>query len=152
MWSQLSTLSVVEQQSPIHLTGLLKTGEQDGYKIQRHKKRLKSNGAHVKYLLKIMTIYESLPIKIRLFLGMLLAANTAALAIWLCFKYMLDNELSYQYCMGIFLIARVVLFMANKQMPLNDENVAFMSSERILWNLATIAVLAVMICLKSLIS
>jgi hypothetical protein len=103
-----------------------------------------------------MNINESLKVtvivKLRLLLAMLIAANTAALAIWICFKFMLDNELSYQYCMGMFLIGRVILFMANKQMPLNDENVAFMSSERTLWNNATIAVAIVMIPVLALLS
>jgi len=87
---------------------------------------------------------EEFKVKFRLFVGMLIAANTAALAIWIGYKYMLDDEHTYQYCMGIFLISRVVLFMANKAMPLTKENVEFMSSERNLWNNMTILIMAVM--------
>jgi len=95
--------------------------------------------------------YESVPIKLRLFIGMLIAANTAALAIFLSLhftKYPHD----YQTCLGIFLAYRVCAFMANKSMPLNDENVEFMSSERTLWNNATIAVAVTAILAISLLS
>ena len=91
--------------------------------------------------------------KAKLFFWMFIAANTAALAIYLSLG-LIDGygAVDYFSCLSIFLAARVILFMANKQMPLTDENVAFMSSERILWNVATIAVLVVMMLLKLLIS
>jgi len=104
-----------------------------------------------------MNINESLKVtviaKLRLLIAMLIAANTAALAIYFSIS-LIDGigAVDYWGCLGVFLAYRVCAFMANKGMPLTDENVAFMSSERILWNLATIAVLTVMICLKSLIS
>lgn len=103
------------------------------------------------YLLIIFNRYESLPVKLRLFIGMLVAANTAALAIYGSL-YFTTYRHSLIDCIGVFLAVRVCLFMANKQMPLNDENVAFMSSERTLWNLATIAVLGMMSCLILLIN
>lgn len=87
--------------------------------------------------------YESLPIKLRLFLGMLLAANTAALAIYLCLLGT-PSELTYELSLRYFLAGRVLLFMANKAMPLNDENVEIMSMERTLWNSSTVAILAAM--------
>ena len=93
----------------------------------------------------------SVPVKVRLFLGMLFAANTAALAIYMALN-LAGFESEYMACLGTFLAARVYLFMANKQMPLNDENVAFMSSERWLWNLATIAVLMAMYLVRWLIT
>lgn len=103
------------------------------------------------YFAEFLLRYESLPIKIKLFIGMLIAANTAGMAIY--FGLLLAvGETNYWGCLGSFLAVRAYLFMANRSLPLTDENVAFMSSERILWNLATIAVLSVMICLKSLIS
>jgi hypothetical protein len=87
--------------------------------------------------------------KLELFLGMLLATVTAAIAIYSAVYLMCG----YGYpdlweCAGFFLAARVVLFMANPVMPLNDINVKFMSSERILWNAATIAVSITLIALK----
>lgn len=103
------------------------------------------------YLLKLKECYESLPIKLRLFIGMMIAAHTAALAIYFCVLLVLDN-VDYWACLGIFLAFRVFAFMANPSLPLNDKNVEFMSSERTLWNLATIAVAGAMICLKSLTS
>lgn len=90
--------------------------------------------------------------KLKLFFGMLVAANTAAIAIFLCFKYLIGTEVEYGFCIGSFLIIRVYLFMANKQMPLTDENVDFMSSERTLWNTATIFVAAAMIPVLLLVS
>ena len=92
------------------------------------------------YLLKLKECYESLPIKLRLFIGMMIAAHTAALAIYFCVLLILD-DVEYWTCLSVFLVYRVFAFMANKQMPLNDENVGFMSSERTLWNLATIAII-----------
>ncbi len=95
----------------------------------------------MKYLDAIEERYElSVPLKIRLFIGMLVAANSAALAIYLACKFA-DFEIGYNQALALFLICRVCLFMANPQMKLTDENVAFMSSERILWNLASFAVL-----------
>ena len=103
------------------------------------------------WLSKVIDKYKLLPVKLQLFLGMLVASNTAALAIYLAFLMILD-DVNYWACLATFLAVRVYLFMANPSMELNDKNVTFMSSERTLWNLATIAVLAAMICLKSLIS
>lgn len=95
----------------------------------------------MKYLDAIEERYElSVPLKIRLFIGMLIAANTAALFIYLACKSA-SFDVDYIQALALFLIYRVMAFMANKQMPLTDENVAFMSSERILWNLASFAVL-----------
>lgn len=95
-----------------------------------------------------MNINDSLKVtitaKLKLFGWMLIAANTSSLAIYLCFIFLLKTDVDYGFCLGSFLIIRVYLFMANKGMPLTDENVAFMSSERILWNNATIAVAIVM--------
>ena len=107
----------------------------------------------MKWLEVLQARYELLPIKLRLFIRMLIAANTAALAIYLSLG-LIDGygAVDYFSCLGVFLSARVILFMANKQMPLTYENVAFMSSERILWNVATLAVLVVMKLLKLLIS
>lgn len=87
--------------------------------------------------------------KLYLFLGMLLATVTAAIAIYASI-YLIGGSgyLDIWECAGFFLAARVVLFMANKQMPLTDENVKFMSSERILWNAATISVCLAMIAVK----
>ena len=81
--------------------------------------------------------------KLKLFLKMLVAANTAALAIYLCLLGT-PNELTYELGLRYFLAGRVLLFMANKAMPLNDENVEAMSLERTLWNSATMAIMAVM--------
>lgn len=89
---------------------------------------------------KIIALYEKLPVKIRLLIGMLIAANTAALFIYLACKAALF-DVNYIQALAAFLIYRVCAFMANKQMPLIDENVAFMSSERTKWNLASFAVL-----------
>ena len=89
---------------------------------------------------KLKQLYESLPIKFKFFLGMLTAANTSALFTYLACKSA-SFEVDYMQALAAFLIYRVFAFMANKQMPLTDENVAFMSSERILWNLASFAVL-----------
>ena len=97
--------------------------------------------------------YELLPVKLRLFIAMIIAANTAALAIYFSLG-LIDglDSVDYWACLGVFLAYRVFAFMANKSMPITEENVVFMSSERTLWNLATIAILAVMTLLKSLIS
>lgn len=92
---------------------------------------------------ELKRIYETLPVKVRLFLGMLVASNTAALAIFLSL-YFTKYPHDYQTCLGVFLSCRVCAFMANKQMMLNDENVKIMSSERTLWNTATIEVALVM--------
>jgi hypothetical protein len=106
-----------------------------------------------KYFSEAIYRYNLLPIKLRLFIGMLIAANSAALAIYFSLG-LIDGlgAVDYWVCLGVFLAYRVAAFMANKQMPLTDENVAFMSSERTLWNLATIAVLAVMFLVKQIIS
>ena len=104
-----------------------------------------------------MNISEPLKVtiieKAKLFIGILIAANTAALAIYLSLG-LIDGygAVDYFSCLGVFLATRVILFMANPNMPLTDENVAFMSSERILWNVATLAVLVMMMLLKLLIS
>lgn len=100
-----------------------------------------------------MITMEYLMIKTRLFFGMILAANTAALAIYFSLS-LIDGLASIDYwsCLGVFLAYRVCAFMANRSLELNDLNVAFMSSERTLWNIATLAVVAVMMLLKSLIS
>jgi hypothetical protein len=100
---------------------------------------------------ELKRIYKSLPIKIRLFLGMLVASNTAALAIFLSL-YFTQYTHDYQTCLGVFLAYRVCAFIANKGMMLNDENVAIMSSERTLWNTATIAVAIVMIPVLALLN
>lgn len=101
------------------------------------------------YIADIQNRYESLvPIKIRLFIGMMVAANSAALAIYLACKFA-DFEIGYNQALALFLICRVCLFMANPQMKLTDENVAFMSSERTLWNLASFAVLLTMWAIAS---
>lgn len=100
---------------------------------------------------RIEAAYKSLPIKLKLLIGMLIAANTAAIAIYASLSMAIDN-VDYWACLGIFLAFRVFAFMANPSLPLNDKNVEFMSSERTLWNLATIAVAGAMICLKSLTS
>lgn len=89
--------------------------------------------------------------KLKLFIGMLVAANTAALAIYVSL-YFTKYPHDYQTCFGMFLAYRVFAFMANKGMMLNDENVAIMSSERTLWNTATIAVAIVMIPVLALLN
>jgi hypothetical protein len=95
----------------------------------------------MRYLDAIQERYELLvPLKIRLFIGMMVAANSAALAIYLACKFA-DFEIGYNQALALFLIYRVCAFMANPQMKLTDESVAFMSSERILWNLASFVVL-----------
>lgn len=94
-------------------------------------------------------VYAALPLKLRLFIGMLIAANTAAMAIYVSINFLI-TEVGYWVCLGSFLAVRVYLFMANPSLPLTDKNVAFMSSERTLWNIATIAVLGVMAFLKFL--
>lgn len=86
------------------------------------------------------SILDKLPIKMKLFIHMLIAANTAALFIYLACKSA-SFDVDYMQALALFLVYRVMAFMANKKMPLTDENVAFMSSERILWNLASFAVL-----------
>jgi len=83
--------------------------------------------------------------KLKLFANMFIAANTAALAMYLCYK-IIEFDNVYCWCLGIFLGARVVLFMANPAMPLTDSNVKFMSEQRIIWNSATIAICTVIIC------
>lgn len=104
----------------------------------------------MKYLDAIQERYESLvPLKIRLFIDMLIAANTAALFTYLACK-VASFEVDYIQALAAFLIYRVFAFMANKQMPLTDENVAFMSSERTLWNLASFAVLLATLVITSL--
>jgi hypothetical protein len=97
---------------------------------------------------KLKQLYESLPIKIKLFADMLIAANTAALFIVLACKFA-NFDVDYSQALALFLIYRVCAFMANKSMPLTDENVAFMSSERTLWNLASFAVLLTMWAIAS---
>lgn len=94
-------------------------------------------------MIKIDFTKENLITKAKLFFGMLVAANTAAMAIYLSL-YFTKYPHDYQTCLGMFLAYRVGTFMANKGMPLIDENVAFMSSERTLWNTATIQVALVM--------
>lgn len=97
----------------------------------------------MKFLDAIQERYESLvPLKIRLFIGMMVAANSAALAILLACKFA-DFEIGYNQALALFLIYRVCAFMANPQMKLTDENVAFMSSERTKWNVETIRVVLV---------
>lgn len=86
--------------------------------------------------------------KLKLFAGMLIAASTAAVAIDLSVYLAMGTEFGFFESLGIFLAARVVLFMANPSMPLNDKNVQFMSEQRILWNLATLAVLSVAFAIK----
>jgi hypothetical protein len=97
----------------------------------------------MKWLEVLQARYELLPIKLRLFIGMLIAANTAGTAIYLGFKFC-GTESDYRACLGGFLMLRVVLFMANPSLPLTDKNVAFMSSERALWNVMTLIILATM--------
>lgn len=101
---------------------------------------------------KLKEKYELLPLKLRLFFGMLIAANTAALAIYFSLS-LIDgfDAIDYWSCLGVFLAYRVFAFMANPSLPLTDENVAFMSSERMLWNLATLAILAFMSVIKLMI-
>ena len=103
------------------------------------------------YLLIIRKCYESLPVKLRLFLGMFIAANTSGLAVYLC-GYLADANLTYSESMALFLGYRVLAFMASRNLELTDTNVEFMSVERILWNVATIAILAVMSLVKLIIS
>jgi len=87
--------------------------------------------------------------KLNLLFGMLLATVTAAIATYASIYLMGTlGYVDFWECAGFFLAARVVLFMANPVMPLNDINVKFMSSERILWNAATIVVSLVLIALK----
>lgn len=117
--------------------------------------RLKGRNLNIARVLKmanyLKSCYESLPIKLRLFTGMLLATLTAGLAIYLSLYFTIYYH-SFVDCIGVFLAARVILFMANPAMPLTDENVQFMSSERTLWNSATIVILAITNCLILLIS
>jgi hypothetical protein len=89
--------------------------------------------------------------KLKLFLFMLVAANTAALAIYLC-GYLAGANITYWESVALFLGYRVCAFMANRNLELTDLNVQFMSMERILWNVATLAILAVMVLVKLIIS
>lgn len=93
-------------------------------------------------------IWSQAKTKLKLFAGMLIAAVTAAIAIDLSVYLAMGTEFGFFESLGIFLAARVVLFMANPSMPLNDTNVQFMSEQRILWNLATLAVLSVAFAVK----
>lgn len=95
-------------------------------------------------------IFPVIEQKTKLFFGMFIAANSAAAAIYAAL-FLAHFQPDYYECLGFFLAARVVLFMANPSMPLNDNNVAFMSQERILWNLATLTISFVMILSRLLI-
>ena len=95
----------------------------------------------MKFLDVMRECYELLPIKLRLFIGMFVAANSAGLAIYCCGKFV-RADMDYRTSIGLFLMARVFLFMANPALPLTDPNVAFMSSERTLWNVMTVLILA----------
>ncbi len=100
--------------------------------------------------LNAKNLMQEAKIKIMLFLGMFLAANTAAAAIWLCYQIIkIDNV--YCWCLGTFLAVRVYLFMANPSMKLTDENVKFMSEQRIIWNAATIAIAALALAVFAMI-
>lgn len=79
-------------------------------------------------------------LKLKLFLGMLVAANTAATAIYMGFVAV-GSDIDYMVALVFFLLPRVVLFISNPNMPLIDNNVSTMSYERTLWNLCTILVL-----------
>jgi hypothetical protein len=85
--------------------------------------------------------------RLKLLAGMLLATVTATMAIWGCF-YLVDEPVEWTFAAALFLGYRVIAFMANKQLPLTSENVRFMSSERVLWNLTTIIILVIACALK----
>lgn len=99
----------------------------------------------MKFVLPKVTIIA----KLKLFLLMILAANTSSLSIYFC-GILASCTVTYYESMALFLGYRVLVFMANKQMPLTDENVYFMSTERILWNVATLAILASSLVIKAL--
>lgn len=82
---------------------------------------------------------EFIKIKLKLFLLMSIAASTAAFGISFAFQ-LAGVRYGFFEALGTFLALRVVLFMANPSMPLNDKNVQFMSEQRILWNLASIVI------------
>ena len=58
---------------------------------------------------------------------------------------------SFLFWVGVFLIYRVWAFMANRSLELTPENVQFMSEQRILWNVATIAVVTPFLIVRWLI-
>lgn len=94
--------------------------------------------------------------KLQLLIGMLIAASTAGLAIKIALSLLCDVSVTFSFATGAFLVARVFLFMANHSMPLTDPNVKFMSSERILWNMAsflvTVIIAAIILAVTSIIT
>jgi hypothetical protein len=90
---------------------------------------------------------EFVKTKLKLFLYMIIAAATAAFAISFAFQ-LAGVTYGFFEALGTFLGLRVVLFMANPNMPLNDTNVQFMSEQRILWNLASIAITSAFALIK----
>lgn len=85
--------------------------------------------------------------KAKLFLLMSIAAGTAAFGISFAFQ-LVGVQYGFFESLGAFLAFRIVLFMANPNMPLNDTNVQFMSEQRILWNLASIAITSAFALIK----
>lgn len=85
---------------------------------------------------------ETIKIKAKLFIMMSIAASTAAFGISFAFQ-LAGVTYGFFEALGTFLALRIVLFMANPNMPLNDTNVQFMSEQRILWNIASISITSV---------
>ena len=90
---------------------------------------------------------DFIKIKFKLLALMCIAAFTASVAICMAFK-LAGIDYGFFEALGTFLSLRVILFMANPAMPLNDTNVQFMSEQRILWNLASIAVTSVFVLIN----
>lgn len=90
---------------------------------------------------------ESLLSTLKLFLGMLIAANLSATAIYLGFK-LVDIEVGYIASLASFLIFRVFMYMGTKSDELTREYVHYLSVQRSKWALATIAVILAMTPVK----
>jgi hypothetical protein len=95
----------------------------------------------------IISHWIAMPAVLRLLLSCLLAANSAALAIYLCLS-LADVNADYLSCLSIFLIAKLFLFSPSRHAPLSVQSGIAIASEITLWGAATTAVIAVIYAVK----
>jgi fumarate reductase subunit C len=87
--------------------------------------------------------------KIKLFVGMLIAASLSGVAIVLSLN-LAGLPINFLDAVGYFLAFRVMMFMSTKDSELTPNYVHYLSVERSKWAGATIAVSLILILIKKL--
>jgi len=92
---------------------------------------------------------QSFSARIKLILGMLIAANLSASAIYLSlYLIYMQSLIDYFFALGTFLAVRVYLYMFSRGADLTPEYVHILSVQRSKWASATILVSSILIAAR----